>query len=151
MLRPVSFQAPNVPEATLVRTLSVERPSHAYSPIVNGSGAVGRKMRQPIARHHLIQNESGTLAKQVRAIHQDDTGSVGTRLQDQFRALSNVPSDDLRTRGWNCGRRHENFIGDRQTVAGRQWMDFQHRPIEPLRSQFNPSRPHDPLFLKILR
>ncbi len=31
MLRPVSSQVPNVPVATLSRTLSVERPSQAYS------------------------------------------------------------------------------------------------------------------------
>ena len=31
MLRPVSSQVPNVPVATFARTLSVERPSQAYS------------------------------------------------------------------------------------------------------------------------
>ena len=74
MLRPVSSQVPNVPVATFARTLSVERPSQAYSQSwIVPAPLVARCVSQP-SLHHPLEDRRGAVAQQVGAVDQHHAG-----------------------------------------------------------------------------
>ena len=74
MLRPVSSQVPKVPVATFSSTLSVERPSQAYSQSwIVPAPFVARWVIQPL-RHHFIEEKRGAVAEEVRAVDEHDGG-----------------------------------------------------------------------------
>ena len=75
MFRPVSSQAPKVPVATFARTLSVERPSQAYSQSwIVPAPLVARWVIQPcsIIRSRIARR---AVAEQVGAVDQHHAGA----------------------------------------------------------------------------
>ena len=51
-------------------------------PIMDGTRAVGGQVADPAPGHHPFQNEGGTVAQEMRAVNQQDPGSIVLGLEN---------------------------------------------------------------------